>query len=56
MAQAQETILEIDLDALQHNLEFIKSNVPNLVETEIISSAKCYHYTMHYDSIERTGR
>jgi len=34
---------------------FINSSVPNLVEIEIISAGKGYHYTMHSDSIERMG-
>ncbi len=42
MPQVQETILEIDLNALQHNFEFIKSKLRN--KTKILAVVKAFGY------------
>ena len=42
MPQAQETILEIDLDALQHNFEFIKSKLHH--STKVLAVVKAFGY------------
>ena len=42
MPQAQETILEIDLDALKHNFEFIKSKLHH--NTKVLAVVKAFGY------------
>ncbi len=42
MSKAQETILEIDLKALKHNFEFIKSKLNN--ETKLLAVVKAFAY------------
>ena len=42
MSQAQETILEIDLKALQHNFEFIKSKLHQ--NTKVLAVVKAFGY------------
>ena len=42
MSKAQETVLEIDLNALKHNLEFIKSKIKK--NTKILAVVKAFGY------------
>ena len=42
MLQAQETVLEIDLNALKHNFEFIKSKLNS--DTKVLAVVKAFGY------------
>ena len=42
MAKAQETVLEIDLKALQHNYEYLRSKIK--LETKFLAVVKAYAY------------
>ena len=42
MPQAQETIVEIDLTALQHNFEYLKSRINS--KTKIMAVVKAFGY------------
>lgn len=49
MLNAQETVLEIDLKALKHNFEYIKSKTHK--STKILAVVKAFAYGSHADTI-----
>ena len=49
MPKAKETVLEIDLKALKHNFEYIKSKVHT--NTKVLAVVKAFAYGSHADTI-----
>ena len=49
MPKAQETVLEIDLKALKHNFEYIKSKIQK--DTKILAVVKAFAYGSHAETI-----
>ncbi len=49
MPKAQETVLEIDLNALKHNFEYIKSKLQK--DTKILAVVKAFAYGSHAEII-----
>ena len=37
-------------------LEYLKKEVPTFTELEIVENGKAYHYTKHFDKIEKIGK
>ncbi|WP_431132916.1 alanine racemase [Psychroserpens mesophilus] len=49
MPKAQETVLEIDLKALKHNFEYIKSKLQK--DTKVLAVVKAFAYGSHAETI-----
>ena len=49
MPKAQETVLEIDLKALKHNFEYIKSQLQK--DTKVLAVVKAFAYGSHAENI-----